>query len=302
MKLLQKLSILILSTLIMSLTGCSSNNEAQSEKGNPLSGDFVIATDEAHFPIVKVLVDAYLGLYPMVNIRIDSTISGNPYQKLLDEKVRMIVTGIPFSEKDSMALVSRGVFVQVSPMAIDALVFFTKLQSDTTKSGYFSIRHDSCVQFHVNQMEQMILSNRTGSENNFQLSNTISKLDSNAFSFSNNSLDVLTRIQDSESYCGVVSWSYLCERKSKTVKDRLKAITILPYRDSASKQVYPSQSSIAAREYPLTRQLLMVTSEPYAGPATGFAAWTASSEGQRIIRLFGGAPIRIPPREIHISN
>lgn len=300
MKGLQSLSALLLSFFILS--GCSGNKAEQSENGNPLSGDFVIATDEAHYPLVKVLVDTYLGLYPMVNIRIDTIISGNPYQKLLDEKIRMIVTGIPFSSTDSLALVSREVFVQVSPIAIDALVLFTKLQKDTAQLGYFSIRHDSCVQFHTNQKQQMIFSNKIGSENNFQLTSTISKLDSNACFFSENSLEVLNRIQESDNYCGVVSWSYLCERKSKAVKDLLKVISILPYRDSLSNLVFPSQSSIATKEYPLTRQLLMITSEPYAGPATGFAAWTASSEGQRIIRLFGGAPIRIPPREIHISN
>jgi phosphate transport system substrate-binding protein len=147
-----------------------------------------------------------------------------------------------------------------------------------------------------------MVTDKYGSENNFYLSQRVSPNCGARWIAMPSQEAVIDSVAIGKGSVGVVSWNYLCERRSTAVKNRLNKVDVIPFIDSLSNRVYPSQSSLFSGTYPLTRRVLMVTSEPFAGPATGFAAWVASSEGQRVIRLFGGAPIRIPPREIQISN
>lgn len=279
----------------------NSNKETPVDRGDPLSGDFAIATDPAYFPLVQVLSDTYMGLYPLVNIRIDTTRSGNPYGWMVDSTLRMMVTGIPLKEQDSIAMASRGVFVNISPFAKDALVMVHQQQNDTASKRQFELRHDSCFRI-MNLTPSAMITDRSGSENNYYLANRLSTGCLSSWKSTNGTNELMEQVASAPGVLGLVSWSYLCERKSKRVKERLSRMEIVPYADSTSERIYPSQSTIVTGAYPLTRTLFMVTSEPFAGPATGFAAWVASSEGQRVIRLFGGAPLRIPPREIEISN
>lgn len=293
--------ILICFLVSFSLACGHENNEAPVDRGDPLSGDFAIATDPTYFPLVQVLTDTYMGLYPLVNIRIDTSRTGNPFGWVVDSTLRMAVTGIPLKSQDSSALASRGVFVKISPIAKDALLWIHQKQADTTSARYVELRHDSC--FHgVNVKPTSMITDKPGSENTHYLSQRFSIPCLSSFTFAGGTNEVMDRVAAAPGVLGLVSWSYLCERKSKQVKTRLNRVEILPIADSSAKRVFPSQSTIVTGEYPLTRTVYMVTSEPFAGPATGFAAWVASAEGQRVIRLFGGAPFRIPPREIQISN
>jgi phosphate transport system substrate-binding protein len=145
-------------------------------------------------------------------------------------------------------------------------------------------------------------SDKAESENNRYLMELMDDSCMASWSFDTTPSQVIDETAADENQVGVISWNYLCERKSKAVKAILEKVVILPYQDTLSNLVYPSQSTIVTGQYPLHRPVYMITSEPYAGPATGFAAWVASSEGQRVIRLFGAAPVRIPPREIQIEN
>lgn len=282
---------------------CSSGNQNQDyDRGDPLSGYFTIATDPAYLPLVKVLAETYMGLYPLVAIKIDSSKTGNPYQWTVDSTIRMVVTGIDLSEKDSIALSRRGLVVRVSPIATDGLVLITSKTLDKDSPISFSLRHDSCFYFTGIEFNNTMFTDKAASENNYYLSQRVSSNCNIRWNPGLNQEALIDSVSLIKGSIGLLSWNYLCERKSPIVKSRLNKVKIIPFTDSLSKLIYPSQASLFTGTYPLLRPLWMVTSEPFAGPATGFAAWVASSEGQRVIRLFGGAPNRIPPREIQISN
>jgi len=285
------------------ISACSPGNQNQEyDRGDPLSGYFTIATDPAYLPLVKVLAETYMGLYPLVAIKIDSSKTGNPYQWTVDSTIRLVVTGIDLSEKDSLALVSRALMVKVSPIATDGLVLIASKSSEADSSKSFSLRHDSCFHFNGIESDNTMFTDKYTSENNFYLSRKVSSSCKVRWIPMSSQEAIIDSIALDRTSVGIVSWNYLCERKSPSVKNRLNKVDVIPFMDSLSNRIFPSQSTLFSGTYPLTRPVWMVTSEPFAGPATGFAAWVASSEGQRVIRLFGGAPIRIPPREIQISN
>ncbi|MFM7078324.1 MAG: PstS family phosphate ABC transporter substrate-binding protein [Bacteroidota bacterium] len=279
------------------------NNPSPSEeKGDPLSGSFVIETDPSFFPMATVLSETYEGLYPLVNIRIDTIGKGNPYQRLMNKEVRMVLTAMKLNANDSIALTQRGVFPKVSHFYNDALVFISKRSSDSLSRASFTMRHESCFEFNGVRKPLVMRTDRAESENNRYIKELIGDSCMSGYEFTSTPNQVIDQTAIDENQVGAVSWNYLCERKSKRVKDIMTKVSVIPFQDSLSNLVFPSQSTIVAGEYPLIRPVYMITSEPYAGPATGFAAWVASSEGQRVIRLFGAAPVRVPPREIQIEN
>lgn len=292
---------LMLALIAGSFLACQ-NQSPSEDKGDPLSGSFVIETDPSFFPMATVLSETYEGLYPLVNIRIDTIGKGNPYQRLLNKEVRMVLTAMKLNTNDSVALTQRGVFPRVSHFYNDALVFITKRGTDTLKQVSFTIRHESCFEFNGMIKPIAMRTDRIESENNAYLKELVDDSCVSGWKFVNTPNQVIDEVAADENQVGMVSWNYLCERKSKRVKDIMTRVSIIPCRDSLSNLVFPSQSTIVAGEYPLIRPVYMITSEPFAGPATGFAAWVASSEGQRVIRLFGAAPVRVPPREIQIEN
>jgi phosphate transport system substrate-binding protein len=287
--------------ILGSFFACSDPNPSE-EKGDPLSGSFVIETDPSFFPMATVLSEAYEGLYPLVNIRIDTIGSGNPYQRLVNKEIRMLITAVKLTANDSVALTQRGVFPKVSHFYNDALVLIAKRINDSLPRFPFTIRHESCFEFKNNLKPTNMRTDMPESENNRYLMELMDDSCMASWRFDTTPSQVIEETAADENQVGVVSWNYLCERKSKAVKGILEKVSIVPYLDSLSNLVFPSQSTIVTGQYPLCRPVYMITSEPYAGPATGFAAWVASSEGQRVIRLFGAAPVRIPPREIQIEN
>lgn len=292
---------LLIALVLGSFFACS-NPKQSEENGDPLSGSFVIETDPSFLPIATVLSETYEGLYPLVNIRIDTIGGGNPYQRLVNKEVRMLITAVKLTANDSVALTQRGVFPKVSHFYNDALVLITKRSDDSVPRFPFTIRHESCFEFINNLKPIKMRTDKAESENNRFLMGLLSDSCLIAWHYDATPSVVINETAADENQVGVVSWNYLCERKSREVKEIMERVSILPYLDSLSNPVYPSQSTIVTGQYPLHRPVYMITSEPYAGPATGFAAWVASSEGQRVIRLFGAAPVRIPPREIQIEN
>jgi len=143
------------------ISACSPGNQNQEyDRGDPLSGYFTIATDPAYLPLVKVLAETYMGLYPLVAIKLDTSKTGNPYQWTVDSTIRMVVTGMELSEKDSLALVSRALMVKVSPIATDGLVLIASKSSEADSSKSFSLRHDSCFYFNGIESDNTMLTDK----------------------------------------------------------------------------------------------------------------------------------------------
>ena len=68
-----------------------------------------------------------------------------------------------------------------------------------------------------------------------------------------------------------------------------------PYADGYFKP-YPYYTAL--KQYPLVRDVYIVSREARAGLGTGFASFVAGDAGQRIVRLKGMLPATIPVRVI----
>lgn len=279
------------------------NKQTGSENGTPVSGAFKITCDETYFPLVNVLAEGYMAVYPNVVISIDTTNTTNIYSKLTDGTIRAAVTGISLNSTDSIALKQRNVFPKIFHFCTDAVVLISKAGADSTASFKLNYSEKKCLQEMITPVCERIITDEAGSENNLNLKlpgDVNDSCETNWYTVGNQK-DILNRISEYPNEIGIIGWSHLCEAENPDVKKWRKRVTIIPLETDSSKLIYPTQSALMTGAYPLSRKLYLVTSEPYAGPATGFAAYVASDEGQRIIRLFGLAPYKTPPRELFVN-
>ncbi len=70
--------------------------------------------------------------------------------------------------------------------------------------------------------------------------------------------------------------------------------------DSAFYQPY--QAFIAQKQYPLLRDVIMISREARAGLASGFMAFIASDKGQRIVLTSGLVPATMPIRIVEVNH
>lgn len=296
------MKFVVLFIFIISCISCTNKNN-ESQHGSPVSGIFTIYSDEAFYPLVKVLTDGYMGVYPGVSISIDTTAGNNAIAKLADTAIRSAVTGTLINETDSIALNQRSIFPQIFHFATDAVVMISKSNGDSLPGFTFNFSEKNCLENSIFPAAIRLITDQPASENNRHINKKFAYTDTclkNRFVAGNHTA-ILKRIVDHPGEIGVIGWSHLCEKENPEVAEWRKQVEPVPFLSLASKLIYPTQSALMTGEYPLTRKLYLVTSEPYAGPATGFAAYVASDEGQRIIRLFGLAPAKTPPREIIVN-
>ncbi|HMT30001.1 MAG TPA: hypothetical protein PKD91_12050, partial [Bacteroidia bacterium] len=122
-----KLSFLLI--LILAV-GCSENKN-KAEQGNAVSGSFTIFVDKNSYPLVKVLSESFLSVYPDIEIAFDTGNGSEMISKIASLKVQSAVSCRPISEQDSLALNSRKIFFRQFHFVSDAVAVITN-KSDST--------------------------------------------------------------------------------------------------------------------------------------------------------------------------
>lgn len=288
---------------LLYFSGCTGDNQ-QAEKDTPVYGTFSIYTDETYYPLVKILTDGFMSVYPNTNISIDTTSGGNVYAKLADSGARAIITARSKSSSDSTALAQRSIFPTSFHFASDALVLIEKYKGDSGTHFVMLDTMKNCLDSTLSPRASKIVTDRNGSENNDFIYRKFqgSKGCKQQWMAAGNQQSVISYIAQHENEVGIVGWSYLCDKDDPAMMELRKQVSVIPFGTDSSEFIWPTQSALVTEKYPLVRKLYLVTADPYAGTATGFASYVASDEGQRIVRLFGLAPAKTPPREIFIQQ
>jgi len=281
---------------------CRSDSQPQ-DQGTPVSGTFTIYTDETYYPLVQVLAEGFMSVYPTSNISIDTSGSGNVYARLSGNGIRAIITCQEISTVDSTALAQRKIFPKIFHFATDAIAVISKAKTNNGTSFVMKGDMSSCLENSLSPIAEKIITDRPGSENNGFLKTRYATAGDCMKNWlaAGNQKAVIDVVSQNEKQIGLVGWSYLSDKDDPEMMSRRALINIIPFSVDTT-LIYPSQSAIITGTYPLSRKIYLVTAEPHTGPATGFASYVASSEGQRIIRMIGLAPANTPPREIYIHQ
>jgi phosphate transport system substrate-binding protein len=118
--------------------------------------------------------------------------------------------------------------------------------------------------------------------------------------------ELLDYVRNSPGGLAVIPFSYISDIEAETTIALLDKIKVLPFRiaDSARVQrlVFPSQETIATKEYPLLTPIVLVNCNMEKKSGTNFVNFLYKPKAQRLILKCGLCPAIFPGREVNINT
>ena len=293
------------------LVACGTNPETPYSD-TPTSGKVNIGADETLLKLADAQLDTFHGLYRYASINMLYKPEAELFKMLLDDSVKVIMSARPLNAAEESYFKSRNLIPVSTRVAVDALaIIINKANPDSLMS--------------LNQLGKIL----NGEADNWKSVFPGSALGKISFVFDNNGSstvrylndslmktdafpewcfaaksneDVIKYVESNPSAMGIIGVSWISDEDDAAVKDFLTRIKVmaLSRTDSGNADDYfkPYQAYISLNDYPLTRDIYMISREGRAGLGTGFVSFVAGDQGQRIIRLMGLLPATMPVRII----
>ena len=282
----------------------------------PTTGVISIAVDESFEPIIRQEVDVFEGVYQAASIVPQYCSEVEAINLLLKDSVRLAVTTRMLTKEERAAFeakkfIARELKIAVDGIALivnkqnpDSLICLEDLQKIMTgkiskwqelnpKNGMgdlqlvFDHPNSSTVRFAIDSIcEGQGLSDRLRSEVSNQR--------------------VIDYVAENPGAMGVVGVSWVQNPEDSTRLSFLNRVKVMgvsricPATKESSFQ--PWQAYLALGDYPLTRNVYVLLTDPRFGLASGFTSFLTSDRGQRIVLKSGIIPATQPVRVVNVRD
>lgn len=311
------LKFLFFSIVFLFALSCSRNVDKEKYPDTPISGDILIVADEAYQPLIQVQLDTFHQLYKYANVRVRFLPEAEVFEEFLkNDSVRLAVTARSLNKDEAEYLSNLKIIPRETRVAVDALAFVLNKENPDTLLSFEQLRDilrgtfKTWKQVNPNSRPdsiQVVFDRNGSSTTRFLKENFLEsdKLPENWYSINSNS-ELIGYVSNSKRTIGVVGVNWISDKDDPEVNEFLEKVNVaqIAPRDSgeAKKEYYkPYQAYIALKKYPLTRDVLIISREGRNGLGTGFAAFVAGDQGQRLIRLMGMLPATMPVRIVKIN-
>jgi len=290
---------------LITVQSCKQGPKVAAYNDTWLSGTAKFAGDESFAPIVDEEVYVFKALNQKADPRITYTNENDVLRLLLNDSVRVVFLSRNLDSNELKVLKTRALYPSVSRFAIDAVTLIVNTASNDTT-------------ITVGEIKKM-LSGQSNSSMNIVFDNANSSLvrylkamvgitdfkPKNIFALKSNK-EVIRYVSTHTGAIGITGFSWL-DDPDADYADAVGKIKVMAVRDENSKQFAaqyfrPSQTSLALKQYPLSRDLYIINCTGRQGLGTGFEKFLVSERGQRIILKSGLLPDDIPGREIEIKS
>lgn len=289
--------ILVMTTFLWE--GC---HRANNNSSSILTGEAVIAADEALKPLMEAQLDIFHSIYKASSIDCKYLSEDSVVKLILNEDIRLGVTGRPLNEEEVAFLKSKELFPESIPMAYDAIALIVP-----AGSGTITLTTDQIKQILSGNITDWSQIANSGKSGNIQLifdtesSGSIRYLNeklelknklSGNFTFAGSNEKVIEMVAGNEGYLGFIGYNWLSETESIKVQEKLNRVHLVGVSNpsnemTADSAFMPSVNSIYNNQYPFIRKVYALYTDPSASLARGFLALLTSERGQRIIYRSG---------------
>jgi phosphate transport system substrate-binding protein len=304
-------TIIKLLIVASTLAACASRDKDGKILDTPTSGEITIAVDESLKPLIEAEVKAFEGLYHDAHIKVMYTSEEDAFKTLLKDSARLaIVTRkmVPAEEKvlaelkivpQQLMIAKDGVALIVNRQNADTTISLTELkkilegkQHEATKPRRKAGHQQYQVVF--DQPHSGIIRFLKDSVASFE------SLPDYCFAVNGNKA-VVDHVSANPNTLGLIDVSWISDADDSTANKFLQSIRVMAV--AADSDFYqPYQAFIAQRQYPLLRDVMMISREARSGLASGFMAFVASDKGQRIVLTSGLVPATMPIRIVEVNH
>ncbi|MDX2189121.1 MAG: substrate-binding domain-containing protein [Bacteroidota bacterium] len=292
------------------------HDASKSGQDTATYGTAKIASDESFQNLVDAELMVFHAQYTSADLKVIYKPEEEAFLDFFKDSVRLIVTSKRLAPADSESLVKSKIIPKTLKIATDGVALVvnnSNPDSMLTMKQLKQIFDGSITHWKdlgkrsLNEKIQIIFDNNNSSNlrfvrNAFEL-NTIS---SNIYVAGSNK-KVVEYVSQNKNTIGVIGSNWISDTDDSTSKSFLKsvkvvAISSLDIPTSANDYYQPYQAYVATGDYPLSRNVYIISRETRTGLGTGFTAFCASEIGQRIILKMGLVPATAPVRIIKTKN
>ena len=312
MKTVKAIFFLPLFFYALSFCSCSSGSKSNNDD-DATSGSIKIAVDEAYEPLIHTEVDTFTKLYRYAKINATYESETEGFNDLINDSVRLVVANRQLNDEEKKYFAKINLEPRITKIAVDAVALIVHNDNNDTLLKYEQARDIFTGKIkswkQVNPKSPLdsiiIVFDHAGSGNVRYLKETFLKdqpLPPNCFAATSNK-EVIEYVKQHKNAIGVMGVNWISDNHSEEANSFLAMIHVVslsppfnaPYADGFYKP-YPYYTAL--KQYPLVRDVYIVSREARAGLGTGFASFVAGDAGQRIVRLKGMLPATIPVRVV----
>jgi phosphate transport system substrate-binding protein len=118
--------------------------------------------------------------------------------------------------------------------------------------------------------------------------------------------EVIDYVSRTSNALGIIGVSWISNPKDSTnlsFNQKIRVMAVSPYDEAREDNCYkPFAAYIAMKQYPLTRNIYMITSDLVGGLPSGFMHFVAGDKGQRVILKCGLVPGNRPARLVTVKS
>jgi phosphate transport system substrate-binding protein len=299
-------SRLMVCTIFVSFLFAACNNVSKEEQPTDTlsSGTIDISVDETYKPVVEEELKVFLSTYPEAKINVSYKAESEVFKDYLAGKARLILVARPLTNEEDNYCLQKKIVSSKLELAKDAIAVVV---NGASKDTNLSITQLQGIVAGVYNKKYTVVFDRQGSSTIRFIQDSLmkaQKMGTNLFA-ANGNKEVVNYVVKNPDAIGFVGLSYISDTMDSTAEMFTTQVKAVAMMNDSTKEFYkPYQAYIALKLYPLSRKLMYIKNETYAGLGSGFGNFLASDKGQLIFahaRLF---PLRmsIVIRDAAINN
>ncbi|MDJ1491374.1 substrate-binding domain-containing protein [Cytophagaceae bacterium DM2B3-1] len=281
----------------------------------PTQGKIAIAVDESFQPLIQAEVDAFQAAYKYAKVTPIYTTEAQAMRLMLADSVRSVIITRSFSAEelefyakrkitpDSLKIATEAVALIVNKKNADSLLTMNRFRAilngsiKTWKevSGQGPTKDIVIVFDNGNSSNLSFIKRKFGLGNDF---------DKKIYAAQSNK-KVIEYVQQNENAIGLIGVSWISDvddPKQQFARKDVSVVALAEKDDPTIDDYYqPYAAYLKTKQYPLYRDLYIVSGEARKGLGTGFAAYVASEKGQLIILKAGLLPATQPIRLVKVN-
>ncbi|REA59256.1 phosphate ABC transporter substrate-binding protein [Dyadobacter luteus] len=306
-------AVLIAGAFIYACSGGTENSQVD----NPRRGTVTIAADESFRPLVDGLTKAYEGIYPESHFNVNYLPEQEAVLQLLQDSARLIIATRKLTGKESDIMKQQKGYIKYQHIAIDGLALVASKANSDSLITMSELR--AILEGKITNWSQLPGSNQTGlitlvfddvnaSNLNFVRSKFGLKDIKNLRIIASGSNEkVIEDVRSNPLHLGFIGVNWISDGHSLKSHELSEGLNVFGISqkdnpDSLSNYYQPFQAGLEFKNYPLSRDVYIISREEYSGLGGGLMTYIARDVGGLIIQKMGLIPMIRYPRQVEIRT
>jgi phosphate transport system substrate-binding protein len=293
------------------------STKTSSEVDNPKRGTITIAADESFKPLVDGLTRGYEGIYPETSFKVEYKPEQQSVLQLLKDSARLVIATRQLTQKESDIIKQQKGYVKHQHIAIDGLAaVVSKANSDSLMTlaelrAIFEGKITNWSQLpgsNQNGLITLVFDDVNSSNLNFVREKFgLKTLENLRIVASGSNEKVIEDVRKNPLALGFIGVNWISDGHSLKSIELSEGLNVFGISkkdkpDSLSDYYQPFQAGLEFRNYPLSRDIYIISREEYSGLGGGLMTYIARDVGGLIIQKMGLIPTIRFPRNVEIKT